>query len=61
MEIKINPNQEETKSILEKIKANNGYCICSLVKNAETRCMCKDFLEQQQDGWCHCGLYYKKI
>lgn len=25
----------------------------------DTKCMCKEFREQES-GWCHCGLYYKE-
>ena len=61
MEIKINTNKQYVKNMRERIKENDGYCPCKLEKNEDTRCMCKEFLEQQKDGWCHCGLYYKKI
>lgn len=61
MEISINKDKEYVKKIRERIKENSGYCCCKLEKNEDTKCMCKEFLEQQEDGWCHCGLYYKKI
>lgn len=61
MEIKINTDKQYVKNMRERIKENDGYCPCKLEKNEDTRCMCKEFLEQQEDGWCHCGLYYKKI
>ena len=40
------------------IKDNNGYCPCRLLKNEDTKCMCKEFREQEE-GECHCGLYVK--
>lgn len=46
--------------ILNAIKENDGYCICAVVKTAETKCMCKDF-HDLQEGVCHCGLYEKTI
>lgn len=31
---------------------------CSLEKNEDTKCMCKEFREMAS-GTCHCGLYTK--
>lgn len=56
--IRLNPDKETVKDIRKRIKDNNGYCPCALVKTADTKCMCKDFLEQN-DGMCRCGLYIK--
>ena len=36
----------------------NGFCPCSLEKNEDTKCMCKEFREMAS-GTCHCGLYTK--
>ena len=43
------------------IKDNNGYCICSIEKTPDTKCMCKEFREQTETGICHCGLYKKIV
>ena len=51
---------ELVKEIQSKLKANNGYCPCSLFQDKEHKCMCKDFREQTTPGYCHCGLYYKE-
>ena len=40
------------------LKENDGYCPCSLVKNEDTKCMCREFREAGV-GECHCGLYVK--
>ena len=56
--IKVNPDKDFVKEIREHLKENNGYCPCSIVKNPDTRCMCKAFREQES-GFCHCGLYEK--
>ena len=61
MKITTNPDKELVKTIREKLKANDGYCPCVLIKSDETKCMCKDFLEQTEEGYCHCQLYYKKL
>ena len=59
MQIKITQDKELAKEIREKLKANGGYCPCKLIKNEDTKCMCKEFLDQQELGECHCGLYIK--
>ena len=55
MQIKRLPNTEEIQAA---VRANEGYCPCSPIHTPETKCMCKDFLEQEE-GVCHCGLYVK--
>lgn len=47
--------------IQEAIQANGGYCICAVLKNKDTKCMCKEFREQECSGLCHCGLYLKTV
>lgn len=58
MNIKVNSDKELVARIREKLKENGGYCPCRLVKNEETKCICKEFIEQEE-GMCHCGLYIK--
>ena len=55
-----NPDKDFVKEFREKLKENNGFCPCSLFKNEDTKCMCKEFREQIANGIigeCHCGLY----
>lgn len=59
MKIRSNPNKELVKEIREKLKENDGYCPCKIVKNKDTKCICKEFIEQGL-GPCHCGLYIKE-
>lgn len=56
--IKVNKNKKLVAQIKQRIKDNNGYCPCRLLKNEDTKCMCKEFREQEE-GECHCGLYVK--
>lgn len=56
--IRLNENMETVKRIKKKIKENGGYCPCRLIKNRDTKCMCREFREQES-GECHCGLYIK--
>ena len=58
MLIKVSDNKELVDFIRNKLKENDGYCPCRVDKNDDTKCMCKEFLEQGA-GECHCGLYVK--
>ena len=64
MKIKLNSDAEIVKTVKEGLKKTGGYCPCSILKNADTKCMCKEFKEQIEDpdfeGFCHCMLYYKE-
>lgn len=57
--IKKNPNATAYQEISKLIFDNDGYCVCALQKNDDTRCICKDFHSQDSCGFCHCGRYYK--
>lgn len=59
MKIVLNPDLEVAAEIKERVIANDGYCPCRLSKTPDTKCMCKDFREQEEPGLCHCGLYLK--
>ena len=52
--IEINP---DIKHLVDK---NDGYCPCTIVKNEDTKCMCKEF-KQQTVGVCHCGRFEKVV
>jgi hypothetical protein len=51
--------KEVDPSIKKLVDDNGGYCPCAVLKNADTRCVCKEFREQQTPGLCHCGRYEK--
>lgn len=59
MKIKLNPDKDHVRSIKERLEANGGYCPCTLVKNEDAKCMCKEFRELD-NGMCHCGLFIKE-
>ena len=46
-------------SIKDLVDKNNGYCPCAVFKTPDTKCICKEFREQQTPGKCHCGRYEK--
>ena len=58
MTIKVTQDKEHAEKIRKLIKNNGGYCPCRLVRTEDTKCICKEFLEQDE-GACHCGLYIK--
>ena len=60
MKIIKNPDTEYVAEMKKKLKENSGYCPCSILRNADTKCMCKEFREQQTPGLCHCGRFEKK-
>ena len=60
MKIKYGSDSLHVKRVRKALKDNDGYCPCAVSKNADTKCMCKDFREQIEAGTygkCHCGLY----
>lgn len=59
MKIRLNNDKELVETIRKKLKENDGYCPCRITKTPESKCMCKEFLNQAE-GECHCGLYIKE-
>lgn len=60
LKIKESENAELVAEIREKLEQNDGYCPCRVVKNADTKCMCKEFRDKfarKERGECHCGIY----
>ena len=60
MKVFLNPDGGFVKEMRKALKDNGGYCPCSLVKNKDTKCKCKNFREQierGESGACHCGLW----
>lgn len=51
--IEINPE------VRKDVEASDGYCPCAVYKIPDTKCMCKDFREQDTPGECHCGRFAK--
>lgn len=61
MQIKVNEDKDAVEEIRAAIVANDGYCPCAIEKTAETKCICKAFMDMDESGYCHCGLYQKII
>lgn len=51
--IEVNP------SVKTLVDLNGGYCPCAVLKNEDTKCMCKEFKEQTTTGECLCGRFLK--
>jgi ferredoxin-thioredoxin reductase catalytic subunit len=60
MKIRVSDDAELVAEIRQKLKENNNYCPCRIEKTDDTKCMCKEFREQES-GECHCGLYVKEV
>ena len=50
--IEVNPDFRKA------VEDNDGYCPCMVERTPDTKCMCKDFREQES-GLCHCGRFEK--
>jgi len=68
MKITLNPDIGLVDMIRSKLDENKilydkRYCPCVLPNNhnEDTVCMCKEFREQNVNGYCHCQLYYKEM
>lgn len=59
--IQINPDKQLVRDITTKLQINGGYCPCALEKTIDTKCQCKDFREMNEEGYCHCQLFFKKM
>ena len=47
--------------ITKLLKTTDGYCPCATMISEDTKCICKEFLEQDYTGECHCGRYKKEL
>jgi len=59
LKIMKNPDAETYNAITQAVINNDGYCPCLLEKTEDTKCICKEFREQNYPGECHCGRYIK--
>lgn len=47
-------------AVRTELQKNGGYCPCQLQKTEDTKCFCKDFIENVKPGKkCICELYIK--
>ena len=60
IKVRVSDDKELVAEIRRQLKENGGYCPCRLERTADTRCMCKEFVDRLNAGItgpCHCGLY----
>lgn len=52
---------KEAELKLKEMEEKYGirYCPCAFEHNENTKCICKEFREQDYPGSCHCGRYEK--
>jgi len=55
-----NPDAEKFEKIKEAIRQNGFYCLKKKHGLKDNICMCKIFLNKDEEGPCGCGLYYKE-
>ena len=53
--------REVNPDIKKLVDENGGYCPCTVIKNEDTKCICKAFKEQKFEGMCHCGRFEKVV
>ena len=54
-----NPDINTFNEISEAVRSNGNYCCCAIEKTPDTMCICKNFREATESGFCHCGRFYK--
>lgn len=54
-----NPDEHMYNYVTQAVKDNSGYCPCKLEHTPDSRCICREFKEQETAGECHCGRYVK--
>ena len=52
----LNPDKNHVNTIIEGLKAKNGYCPCRVEKTEENICCCTHFIN---GGDCCCNLWPK--
>ena len=57
--IKMTKHKLHRDYVKEQLKLNGGYCPCQLPKSEDTKCPCKNFREEVEEGWCICELFEK--
>ena len=51
---------KKVNAVLDAIDTNDGYCPCQ-IQSEDTKCHCKDFLENKKTGEpCICKIYIKQ-
>jgi len=54
------PDREKFERVKNAIKENQNYCIRKKARIPDNICMCKAFLERDEECTCGCGIFYKQ-
>ena len=55
-------NDEEYCRVMKKeLKKNNNYCPDAIAHTPDMKCPCKQFREQEEEGFCAMGYLYKHM
>jgi hypothetical protein len=52
---------EKFQNWKDRMKENQNYCLCSIVKDDDHKCLCSKFRNSMKEGPCHCGTYTKVL
>lgn len=59
LKIRVTSDKNHEQKVRKALQVREGFCPCSLLRDEDTKCMCRAFREQKEPGFCHCGLYEK--
>lgn len=59
MKIIPNPDCNKYAEMTVAVYENGGYCPCMIDKTDDTKCPCKEFREQNTEGFCNCQRFLK--
>lgn len=54
-----NPDSKKYAEMTVAVFENSGFCPCSFERTDDTKCPCKEFREQEEEGLCHCERLLK--
>lgn len=57
--IKMNQDRDKFNSLRQQVADNMGYCPVK-ERSPENRCICKQFIDRDSEGYCKFRLYYKE-
>jgi len=56
----MNPDIEKRTILRQRVKDNDGYCPSREGRDPLNRCICRQFMERDSEGFCKCRLYFKE-
>ena len=57
---RFNTENANLSRIIDSLQKNSYYCPCSIIKDDDHKCPCKDWLSSDDsERTCHCKMYTK--